>query len=73
MNWNGVYSIFIDANNNPDFPKLRYKINNSYSKENKFIDQTLYKPFINKTGTSSEINMLLIYFKCMENIAAVTL
>jgi hypothetical protein len=61
MVWNGKYSIFLNDDNNPDFPKLRYKIKNTYNKQNKFIDQTLYKPFIRKTGTSSEINMLLIY------------
>lgn len=68
MQWNGVYSIFLNENNNPDFQKIRRKISKTFHSDNKFIDQTLYKPFSEKTGTSSEINMLLIYLLKKANL-----
>jgi len=68
MQWNGVYSIFLNDNNNPDFQKIRRGINKTFNSDYKFIDQTLYKPFNEKTGTSSEINMLLIYLLKKANL-----
>lgn len=61
MTWNGKYAIFLNADNNPDFQRFRYRIKSIFSSKNKYVDQTLYKPYLRQKGTSSEINMLLIY------------
>lgn len=56
IKWNGQYDIYTNRVLNPFIGKVYTKITNKVVNE-----KSLRRPFENKTGTSSEINFILIY------------
>lgn len=72
IRWNGKYSVFLEEGLPREIIPVIQKTANLFTKEDnpKFVNISLNKPYQDREGTSSEINMILINLLRYYNIEA---